>query len=144
MRGFFCLHTCVMKVVSTWPPFLFLHSGSSDVNNSACDCAVLLCRCPVHVFLFSILLIVHHLIVTGLILTFSQHSFASCCLALLALCCPSVMSSSLLTVVWQAGRAVRLPVWYSWCSCAPQFQFSASVNWINQSSFDFWLFPLVV
>lgn len=39
--------------------------------------------------------------------------------------------------LWQAGKAVSLLVHYSLCSCSPQFQFSTSVNWINQTRLDF-------
>lgn len=71
---------------------------------------------------------IHHFAATHLTLTSDRHSLAARCLAMLAKCYPSLMSSTLLTVLWQAERALMLPAQRSWCSCAPQSHWTPSIK----------------
>ncbi len=77
--------TCVMEVVPMWPPFISSYSGAlmlmcwlvSALSFYVDAQSIFFCSLC---YWFS----VHHFIVTGLTLTFGQHSCASSCLAMLA------------------------------------------------------------
>lgn len=91
-----------------------------DVDGFACQCAIILCRCPVHFLLLFISLIMY--------LTFFLCDWpdfdpwtAFFCFLLFShagIVLPISHVFFILTILWQVGRAVRLPVQCSWCSCA--------------------------